>query len=63
MAQAVGTISQRTPETTEGAQSMPPRPVLLPPADIYETNVAIIVRPKCPALAPTGLISPSNGGF
>ena len=52
MAQAVGTISQRTPATTEGAQRMPPRPVFLPPADIYETNVAIFVMAEMPGFGP-----------
>jgi HSP20 family protein len=54
MAQAVGTISQRIPATTEGAQSMPPRPVFLPPADIYETNDSIVVMAEMPGV-------PSNG--
>ena len=55
MAQAVGTIGQRTPATTEGAQSMPPRPVFLPPADIYETNVAIVVMAEMPGVGPDGV--------
>ena len=55
MAQAVGTISQRTPATTEGAQRMPPRPVFLPPADIYETNDAIVVMAEMPGVGPDGV--------
>ena len=55
MAQAVGTISQRTPATTEGAQSTPPRPVFLPPADIYETNDAIVVMAEMPGVGPDGV--------
>jgi HSP20 family protein len=52
MAQAVGTVSQRTPATTEGAQRMPPRPVFLPPADIYETNDAIVVMAEMTGVGP-----------
>src|SRR5215470_18378972 len=55
MAQAVGTVSQRTPTTTEGAQRMPPRPVFLPPADIYETNDAIVVMAEMPGVSPEGV--------
>ena len=55
MAQAVGTISQRTPATTEGAQRMPPRPVFLPPADIYETNDAILVMTEMPGVGTDGV--------
>ena len=55
MAQAVGTVSQRTPATTEGAQRMPPRPVFLPPADIYETNDAIVVMAEMPGVGPDGV--------
>ena len=55
MAQAVGTISQRTPATIEGAQIMPPRPVFLPPVDIYETNVAIVVMAEMPGVGPDGV--------
>jgi len=52
MAQAVGTVSQRTPATTEGAQRMPPRPVFLPPADICETNDAIVVMAEMTGVGP-----------
>ena len=55
MAQEVGTVSQRTPATTEGAQRMPPRPVFLPPADIYETNDAIVVMAEMPGVGPDGV--------
>jgi len=55
MAQAVGTVSQRTPATTEGAQRMPPRSVFLPPADIYETNDAIVVMAEMPGVSPDGV--------
>jgi len=52
MAQAVGTVSQRTPATTEGAQRMPPRPIFLPPADICETNDAIVVMAEMTGVGP-----------
>ena len=52
MAQAVGPVSQRTPATTEGAQRMPPRPVFLPPADICETNDAIVVMAEMTGVGP-----------
>jgi HSP20 family molecular chaperone IbpA len=55
MAQAVGTVSQRTPATAEGAQRMPPRPVFLPPADIYETNDVIVVMAEMPGVGPAGV--------
>jgi len=34
---------------------MPPRPVFLPPADIYETNDAIVVMAEMPGVGPDGL--------
>jgi HSP20 family protein len=55
MAQGIGTIGQRTPATTEGAQRMPPRPVFLPPADIYETSDAIVVMAEMPCVGPDGV--------
>ena len=55
MAQEVGTVGQRTPATTEGAQRMPTRPVFLPPADIYETNDAIVVMAEMPGVGPDGV--------
>jgi HSP20 family protein len=55
MAQEVGTVGQRTPATTEGAQRMPTRPVFLPPADIYETNDAIVVTAEMPGVGPDGI--------
>ena len=55
MAQAVGTVGQRTPATTEGAQRMPPRPIFLPPADICETNDAIVVMTEMPGVGTDGV--------
>lgn len=55
MAQEVGTVGQRTPATTEDAQRMPPRPVFLPPADIYETNDAIVVMAEMPGVGSDGV--------
>jgi HSP20 family molecular chaperone IbpA len=55
MAQEVRTVGQRTPAATEGAQRMPPRPVFLPAADIYETNDAIVVMAEMPGVAPGGV--------
>ena len=62
MAQEVRTVDQRTPQTTESGQRTPPRPVFLPPADIYETATASSCSPKCPVLLPMGSTSPSSGG-
>lgn len=55
MAQEVGTVGSRTPAATEGAQRMPPRPVFLPPADVYETNDAIVVMAEMPGVGPDGI--------
>jgi HSP20 family protein len=55
MAQAVGTVGQRKPAATEGAQRIPPRPVFLPPADIYETDDAIVVMAEVPGVGPDGV--------
>jgi HSP20 family molecular chaperone IbpA len=62
MAQEIGTVRQRTPATAEATQRMPSRPVFLTPADIYETNDALVVMAEMPGVGPDGLISPSNGG-
>jgi HSP20 family protein len=55
MAQAVGTVQQQTPAATEGGQRMPPRPVFLPPADIYETRDSIVVMADMPGVSPDGV--------
>jgi HSP20 family protein len=55
MAQEVRTTNQQTPATTESTQRMPPRPVFLPPADIYETKDAIVVLAEMPGVPPEGV--------
>ena len=55
MAQEVRTVQQQTPATTEGGQRMPPRPVFMPPADIYETKDSIVVLAEMPGVAPDGV--------
>src|ERR1700758_3676934 len=55
MAQEVGTVQQQTPAATEGGQRMPPRPVFLPPADIYETRDSIVVMADMPGVSPDGV--------
>ena len=55
MAQEVRTTNPQTPATAESAQRMPPRPVFLPPADIYETKDAIIVLAEMPGVPPDGV--------
>lgn len=55
MAQEVRTVDQPAPAATEGAQRMPPRPVFVPPADIYETNDSIVVLAEMPGVAPDGV--------
>jgi HSP20 family protein len=61
MAQEVGTVQQqRTPAATEGGrresgQRMPPRPVFLPPADIYETKDHLVVMAEMPGVPPDGV--------
>lgn len=55
MAQEIETVGQRTPSATEGAQRMPPRPVFLPPADIYETSDSIVVMAEMPGVGSDGV--------
>ena len=55
MAQEIRTVGQRMPATTEDTQRVPPRPVFLPPADIYETNDAIVVMAEMPGVASDGV--------
>jgi HSP20 family protein len=55
MAQEVGTVEQRTPATTDGGRPMPPRPVFLAPADIYETKESIVVLAEMPGVASDGV--------
>jgi HSP20 family protein len=55
MAQEVRTVEQRTPQTTDSGQRATPRPVFLPPADIYETRDNIVVLAEMPGVAPDGV--------
>ena len=55
MAQEVRTVEQQTPATREAGQRMPPRPVFLPPTDIYETKDTIVVLAEMPGVAPDGV--------
>jgi HSP20 family molecular chaperone IbpA len=56
MAQEVRTVDQRTPVATEsGQRTGGPRPVFLPPADIYETGDNIVVLAEMPGVAPDGV--------
>jgi HSP20 family protein len=56
MAQEVRTVDQRTPAATEsGQRTGGPRPVFVPPADIYETDDNIVVLAEMPGVAPDGV--------
>src|SRR3954451_23784444 len=55
MAQEVRTVEQQTPATREAGQRTPPRPVFLPPADIYETKDSIVVLAEMPGVPPEGV--------
>ena len=55
MAQEVRTVEQRTPQTTEAGQRSVPRPIFLPPADIYETRDNIVVLAEMPGVALDGV--------
>ena len=51
----VRTVEQRTPQTTEAGQRSAPRPMFLPPADIYETRNSIVVLAEMPGVALDGV--------
>jgi HSP20 family protein len=55
MAQEVRTVEQRTPAPTDGARPMPPRPIFLAPADIYETRESIVVLAEIPGVSSDGV--------
>ena len=55
MPQEVRTTNQSAPAASEGAQRMPPRPVFLPPADIYETPGSIVVLAEMPGVPSDGV--------
>ena len=55
MAQEFRTVEQRTPQATEAGQRSAPRPMFLPPADIYETRNSIVVLAEMPGVALDGV--------
>jgi HSP20 family protein len=59
MAQEVRTVEQQTPatrgSTREAGQRTAPRPVFMPPADIYETKDSIVVLAEMPGVSPEGV--------
>ena len=55
MSQEVRTVEQETPSNRESAQRMPPRPVFMPPADIYETKDSIVVLAEMPGVSSEGV--------
>jgi HSP20 family protein len=55
MPQELRTVEQRTPAAREESQRQPPRPVFLPPADIYETKDNIVVLTEMPGVPPGGV--------
>jgi HSP20 family protein len=55
MGQEVRTVGQQVPRTVQGGQRPAPRPVFLPPADIYETRDNIVVLAEMPGVAPDGV--------
>src|ERR1700719_5243743 len=55
MAKEVRTVEQQTPATREAGQRTLPRPVFMPPADIYETKDSIVVLAEMPGVSPEGV--------
>jgi HSP20 family protein len=55
MAQEVSRTEQQAVQTTETPSRASPRPVFLPPADIYETRDNIVVLAEMPGVAPDGV--------
>jgi HSP20 family protein len=55
MPQELRTVEQRTPATREEGQRQSPRPVFLPPADIYETKDSIVVLTEMPGVPSDGV--------
>ena len=51
----VRTVEQRTPQTAEASPRSAPRPMFLPPADIYETRDSIVVLAEMPGVALDGV--------
>lgn len=62
MPQEVGSVEQRTPQTqgqhtpqAQSAERNVPRPVFVPPADIYETGDSLVVMVEMPGVASDGV--------
>ncbi len=56
MAQSVSTVEQpRATQAASGEERQSYRPVYVPPADIYETNDALVVMCELPGVAPDGV--------
>jgi HSP20 family protein len=55
MPQEVKAVDQQVPQTVASGQRHAPRPVFLPPADIYETRDSIVVLAEMPGVAPEGM--------
>jgi HSP20 family molecular chaperone IbpA len=62
MPQEVSSVEQRTPQTqgqqipqTQSAERNVPRPVFVPPADIYETGDSLVVMVEMPGVASDGV--------
>ena len=55
MPQELRTVEQRTPAMREEGRRQAPRPVFLPPADIYETKDSIVVLTEMPGVPPDGV--------
>jgi hypothetical protein len=62
MPQEVSNVEQRTPQTqgqqtpqTQSAERNVPRPVFVPPADIYETGDSLVVMVEMPGVASDGV--------
>jgi HSP20 family molecular chaperone IbpA len=55
MAQSVSTVEQRTLQTQGNVERGMPRPVFVPPADIYETGDSLIVMCELPGVGSDGV--------
>ena len=55
MAQAANTVQQQSPAARQTDERLPPRPVFMPPADIYETKDSIVVLAEMPGVSPEGV--------
>jgi len=55
MPQEIRTVEQQTPSARETGQQIPPRPVFMPPADIYETKDSIVLLAEMPGVPSEGV--------